>query len=103
MLEDSYHRRLRAVGDARQYLVQDADPSHLSPKELAEEIALARLVLVAHYRLCSDMRNLNSVNPDFAPAPTTLELNDIMHEPHSEAYLHPFGPGPAAFNPQPEP
>ena len=94
-----YRDRVRTTGNARQYMVQDSDPSHLSPKELAGEIAMARLVLVAHYRLGGDMRNLNAFYPEFAPAPTTLELNDIMHEPHSDDYLHPSGAQPSPANP----
>jgi hypothetical protein len=92
IVEESYHDRLRATGDARQYQVQDGDPAHFSPAELAHQIALARLVLEAHYRIGGDLRNLNARYPDFTPAPTTPELNDIMHEPRTEDYLHPWSP-----------
>jgi hypothetical protein len=88
-VDESYRDRLRATGNARQYLVQDGDPAHFSPPELADQIALARLVLEAQYRLGGDMRNLHDVSPNFAPAPATPELNDIMHEPRTEDYLHP--------------
>jgi hypothetical protein len=49
------------------------------------------------------MRNLNIAAPDFTPAPTTMELNDIMHEPHTDAYLKPWTPLVAAAQTQPEP
>ena len=102
-VEESFRDRQRAAANARQYLVQDSDPAHFSPPELADQIALARLVLAAHYRVGGDMRNLNAAAPDFTPAPTTLELNDIMHEPHTEDYLNPWSPQLPSPDTQPYP
>ena len=103
IIGEDYRERIRIVGIERQSMVQDSDPSHLSPADLADDVARARAVLVAHYRVGADMRNLNGSFPDFAPAPSTMELNDIMHEPHTDAYLHPFGlsPGPSQAKPDP--
>lgn len=72
--------RLHAIGTARRYMALDADPAHLTPAQLAEEVALAEAVLIAHYRLGGDMRNLHTLNGDFAPAPETDELRAIVHE-----------------------
>ena len=90
-LEHLYHQlsvvqassadRLRAISAARRYTASDADPSRLTGAQLATEIELAEAVLIAHYRFGGDMRNLNHIYPDFAPAPETDELGAIVHEP----------------------
>jgi len=81
--EDATHAQLLdAIREARRYMVVDYDPSHLTPPQLAEAIALAENVLTVQYRLGTEMRNLNSEYPSFTPAPSTEELVDIMHEPH---------------------
>jgi hypothetical protein len=73
--------RLRAISVARRYTAVDADPSRLTVTQLANEIELAEAVLIAHYRLGGDMRNLHSRYGDFAPAPDNAELGAIVHEP----------------------
>ena len=73
--------RLRAISAARRYTALDSDPSRLTPAQLADEIVLAEAVLIAHYRLGGDMRNLHSVYPDFVPFPDDDELLPIVHEP----------------------
>lgn len=73
--------RLRAISAARRYTALDADPSRLTGTQLANEIELAEAVLIAHYRLGGDMRNLHGVYGDFTPAPDTDELGAIIHEP----------------------
>jgi hypothetical protein len=73
--------RLRAISAARRYTASDADPSRLTGAQLANEIELAEALLIAHYRLGAEMRNLNHRYADFAPAPETDELGAIVHEP----------------------
>jgi hypothetical protein len=73
--------RLRALSAARRYTASDADPSRLTGTQLADEILLAEALLIAHYRLGAEMRNLNHRYPNFAPAPETDELGAIVHEP----------------------
>ena len=87
-VEAGQRDRLRAITDARRYMVQDSDPAHLTPSQLEEQILLTQSVLISHYRMGSEMRNLNVVYPDFKPGPTTQELIDIVHEPHTADYLH---------------
>ncbi len=81
VVQTSSAERLRAISAARRYTSRDSDPSHLTPAQLADEIMLAESVLIAHYRLGGDMRNLHSVFPDFAPYPENDELGAIVHEP----------------------
>jgi hypothetical protein len=93
-VDASRDNRLTAIRNVRVYMVDDFDPAHLTPSQLQDEILLAKTVLAFHYRLGGDMRNLAAVFPDFNPAPTTLELNDIMHEPHLPEYTSPPGDEP---------
>lgn len=81
VVQTSSAERLRAISSARRYTSLDSDPSHLTPAQLAEEIALAQSVLIAQYRLGGDMRNLHSCLPDFTPYPNTDELLAMVHEP----------------------
>lgn len=81
VVQTSSAERLRAISAARRYTSFDSDPSHLTPGQVAEEIMLAESVLIAHYRLGGDMRNLHAVFPDFAPYPDDDELGAIVHEP----------------------
>ena len=80
VVQASGAERLRTIGMARRYTALDSDPSHLTPQQLADAIVLAETMLIAHYRMGGDMRNLNISNPDFAPAPLTDELRAIVHE-----------------------
>jgi hypothetical protein len=73
--------RLRAISAARRYTASDADPSRLTATQLDNEIQLAEAVLIAHYRLGGDMRNIHSKYDDFTPAPDNAELGAIVHEP----------------------
>jgi hypothetical protein len=101
-VDASRANRLAAIRNVRVYLVDDFDPAHLTPSQLEDEILLAKTVLAFHYRLGGDMRNLAAVFPDFNPAPTTLELNDIMHEPHLPEYTSPPGADPQPADPAPD-
>jgi hypothetical protein len=89
IVEAASDDRNRAVTDVRRFMVQDSNPAHLSPAQLDNEILLAQSVLILHYRLGADMRNLNQGFPDFKPSPTPLEVIDIVHEPHTPDYLQP--------------
>ncbi len=81
LVQTSSAERLHAISNARRYTAVDSDPSHLPASQLADEITLAESVLIAHYRLGSEMRNLHSDFPDFTPYPQTDELRAIVHEP----------------------
>ena len=80
VVQTSSAERLRAISAARRYTALDSDPSHLSPGQLADETLLAESVLIAHYRLGGDMRNLHSIFADFEPYPDDNELGAIVHE-----------------------
>jgi hypothetical protein len=79
--------RTSALRQARQYMALDSDPLHLSQTDLQRAIDATEAVLAWQYRLGSEMRNLNVDEPDFTPAPTTAELFDLMHEPHTPEIL----------------
>jgi hypothetical protein len=72
--------RLAVIGDARLYTASDSDPSTLTPQQIQQEIRLTQAVIIAHYRMGGDMRNLNLFYPDFTPSPTTQELHALVHE-----------------------
>jgi hypothetical protein len=87
-VDASSANRLAAIRNVRVNMVDDFDPAHLTPAQLQDEILLAKTVLAFH-RLGGDMRNMAAIFPDFNPATATLELNDIMHEPHLPEYTAP--------------
>ncbi|MEO6807071.1 MAG: hypothetical protein ABI286_12180 [Edaphobacter sp.] len=80
VVRQSYSDRLAASSRARIYMAADADPTHLSSEQAKEQIKLAEAVLIAEYRLGSDMRNLHANYIDFTPWPTNEELIRIVHE-----------------------
>jgi hypothetical protein len=81
VVQTSSAERLRSISAARRYTALDSDPSHLTPSQLADVVTLAGSLLIAHYRLGGDMRNLHTCFPDFTPSPETDELRAIVHEP----------------------
>ena len=80
VVQASSAERLRAISAARRYTASDANPSRLTETQLANEIERAEAVLIAHYRLGGDMRNLHAIYADFTPSPDTEELRAIVHE-----------------------
>ncbi|MGB6485988.1 MAG: hypothetical protein WBE91_03815 [Steroidobacteraceae bacterium] len=63
---------------ARLYSVFDPDPSHFSPSEVAEEIALTKQVLAKQFASAGALVELNRADPGFTPALTKSELNHVM-------------------------
>lgn len=88
VVQASSANRLRTISAARRYTASDADPSHLTAAQLSNEIELAETLLIAHYRLGGDMRNLHSHYSDFTPAPDNEELDAIVHGPPMTAEEH---------------
>ena len=84
VVQQAYADRLAALSRARLYMAADADPTHLSPEGTKEQVRLAEALLIADYRMGSDMRNLHAGYGDFTPAPTNEELRRIVHEESSE-------------------
>jgi len=75
----SFDKIWAAIVQARLYSVFDPDPSHLSPAEVVEEIALTKQVLATHFASAGALVELNYADPGFTPALTKPELNHIMH------------------------
>ena len=67
-----------AMEKARGFLLRDPDPSHLTPADLDTAIADMTNVLVLHLRTAGEQERLNRRFPDFAPAPTTDEIHDVL-------------------------
>jgi hypothetical protein len=70
-----------ALFRARGFTVRDADPTHLSPAELAHQLDLMTDVVLMHGTSGGEQRNINRLYPDFAPAPSTDELYQVLHSP----------------------
>lgn len=79
-VEASVEDRLQKLKVARRYMALDSDPSHLDAQDLRDALHAAEDVLIDHYRLGSDMRNLHSDYDDFQPSPKNSELDQIVHE-----------------------
>ena len=80
VVEASAGDRLRKMELARRYMALDSDPSHMDAQDLRDALHAAEDVLIAHYRLGCDMRNLHSDYRDFQPSPEDSELDQIVHE-----------------------
>lgn len=80
-VNDVQYEGARAIIDARRYDLSDADPSHLSPAQLASEIELTQAALSAQFLRGSLLLNLAEAFPDFPPTVTGEELNRIRHPP----------------------
>ena len=70
---------------ARKYTFEDADASHLSTAQLAEEIELTKSVLIASYNFGTSLRNMALDYTEFSPMPDSRELFDMMHDPQADA------------------
>jgi hypothetical protein len=68
-----------AIVEARLYSVFDADPTHLKPGQLAEELAFTKSVLVQHFTAAASLVQLSNADSGFAPTLTKDELNKTMH------------------------
>jgi len=80
-INDVQYEGARAIIDARRYDLSDADPSHLSPAQVASEIELTQAALAAQFLRGSLLLNLTTTFPDFAGTLTAEELKQIRHPP----------------------
>lgn len=78
-----------AVEDAERYELVDADPSHLSPAEIAAEIQLTRAALGADSIRGISLLNLEGAFPDFPATLTYQELSQMRHAPQQPASAPP--------------
>jgi hypothetical protein len=82
-LEREYETALevyRAVLDSSRFILDDADPSHLSPVQIAMEIELTQVALTKQFLLG---RYLVSLTHDFPDFPATLSNKDLMQLIHT--------------------
>jgi hypothetical protein len=73
-----------AIVQARLYGIFDSDPTHLTPAQVAEEMAYTKDVLVQHFAAAAALVQLNRADHSFTPALTKDELNEIMHVSDAE-------------------
>jgi hypothetical protein len=71
----------RAIKDAERYDFSDADPSHLSPTQIAAEIELTQAALAAQFLRGGLLMNLVQAFPDFPATVSADELSRIRHPP----------------------
>ena len=85
-----------ALFKARGFTVRDADPTHLSPAELAHQLDLMTDVVLMHGSSGGEQRYINRLYPDFTPAPSANELYQALHSPPApEDMLVPSPPSPS--------
>ena len=79
---DNANRNFDAVWPAiirgRLYGLEDPDPSHLSPAQIAEELDYTRAALVQLYTQAAALVQLVTAESDFGPGLTKEELNSDM-------------------------
>jgi hypothetical protein len=73
-----------AAHQAEAYRYQDYNPSHLTPAQVNDEIALSRTLLMQHYRYVLALVILHSTNPEFAPAPTSADMRQLENFPDQQ-------------------
>jgi hypothetical protein len=88
-LNDIQLKSALAVEDAERYDLVDADPSHLSPAEIATEIQLTQAALAADYLRGISLLDLEGAFPDFPATLTSKELRQMRHAPQQPASAPP--------------
>jgi hypothetical protein len=68
---------LEAEGRAESYASVDPNPSHMTPAQVAAEIALTQDAIRTNVNWAVHLKNLHEQFPDFSPAPTEDELTRI--------------------------
>jgi hypothetical protein len=67
------------IVQARLYCIEDPDPSHLTPAQIAREIELSEAILVQHYTEGAALVQLSRTDPTFTPALSRDDFNSLMH------------------------
>jgi len=80
---DGYEAAL-AVVEAERYDLTDADPSHLTPAQVAAECDLIQVALGKLWLQGSTLVNLTEEFPDFPASVTRPELRRLRHRPDEE-------------------
>ena len=80
-LNDIQLKSAFAVEDAERYDLIDADPSHLSPAEIAAEIQLTQAALAADFLRGISLLNLTEAFADFPATLMSKELRQMRHAP----------------------
>jgi hypothetical protein len=68
----------------RIYSAADPDPSHLSPAQVAEEIAYAEEALVRQYSTFAEIVRITLEEPDFGPGMASEEINKQLRSVETE-------------------
>lgn len=68
----------------RVYSAADPDPSHLSPAQVADEIAYCEEALVRQYSTFAEIVRITILEPDFGPGLTSEELNKQLRSIEAE-------------------
>jgi len=83
-LEREYDTALevyRAVLESRRFILDDPDPSHLTPAQIAMEIDLTQVALTKQFLLGRYLASLTHDFPDFPASLNNKELMQIIHTP----------------------
>jgi hypothetical protein len=78
-IDQAHEEEADALAEAIGYMLQDPDPSHMTPAQLDRQIELTKRVLSLHLRHGFLMQNLAEQFDEFQPAPTRNELQDALH------------------------
>ena len=78
-IDQAHEKEADALVEAISYMFQDSDPTHLTPAQVNEEFALTKLLVSLHLRHGFLMQNLAEQYPDFKPAPSSEELEQLLH------------------------
>jgi hypothetical protein len=71
-----------AISDSRRFAIQDPDPTHLSPLQLADAIQLTQIAIEKHLQVGFSIALINSVFPDL-PRPSPMRRFEVTYAPLS--------------------
>ena len=78
-IDRTHEEEADAFVDAVSYMFEDSDPTHLTPAQVNEELERIRRVFSRHVRHAFLMQNLAEQFPEFTPAPSKEELEQLLH------------------------
>jgi biotin operon repressor len=84
MLTEQGMATWNAINDARRFSLLDADPTHLSPQQLAETIQLTEIAIEKHMQVGFTIALINSRFPDLPASLTYDEVKTYLHSPFQQ-------------------
>jgi hypothetical protein len=73
-----------AINDARRFTLLDADPTHLSPQQLARTIELTEIAIEKHIQVGKNIAYISSQFPDLPASLTYDEIGKYLRSSYED-------------------